>query len=301
MDTKTRLLIMYRGFKAPEKVIAINVAIFLVMIVFNAIYYLFNEYPSSIFRDIFALPADLGDFIVKPWTFITYGFVHGGFWHLLFNCIGLYFTGRIFMYYFTEKQFITVYAYGIFAGAAIFLTAYNVFPALANQPILYFLVGASGGVVAITIAGATYAPNLVVNLFGVLPVKYWIIGLLLTISYIASIQGGTNVGGNFAHLGGAFIGYFYIKRIQKGSDIGIGFERFLERLVSYFTPKKKSPLKTVYKNKEKKRSTTKRTATQTASEKQRKIDAILDKISKSGYESLTKAEKDFLFKAGKEN
>ncbi len=300
MDTKTRFLMMYRGFKAPEKVIAINIAIFLVMVIFNALYLLTTGYPSSIFNDIFAIPSDLGDFIVKPWTFVTYGFIHAGFFHLIFNCVGLYFTGRIFMYYFTEKQFITVYAYGIFAGSAIFLAAYNIFPALANLPYASFLVGASGGVVAITIAGATYAPNLIVNLFGVLPVKYWIIGLLITISYIASIQGGSNIGGNFAHLGGAFIGYFYIKRLQKGSDIGIGFERFWDRLVAYFTPKKKSPLKTVYKNKQNKRSTTNKSA-QTASEKQRKIDAILDKISKSGYESLTKAEKDFLFKAGKEN
>lgn len=301
MDTKTRLLMMYRGFKAPEKVIALNISVFLVMVLFNAIYYLFNGYPSTIFRDIFAINADLGAFIVKPWTFVTYGFIHAGFFHLLFNCIGLYFTGRIFMYYFTEKQFITVYAFGIFAGAAIFLTAYNVFPALANQPVINYLVGASGGVVAVTIAGATYAPNLIVNLFGILPVKYWIIGLLITISYVASIQGGANVGGNLAHLGGAFIGYYYIKRLQKGKDIGIGFERFWDRMVAYFTPKKKSPLKTVYKNKQNKRSTTKGTSAQTASEKQRKIDAILDKISKSGYDSLTKAEKDFLFKAGKEN
>ena len=300
MDTKTRLLMMYRGFKAPEKVIVLNVAVFLVMIIFNTFYQLIFKTRNTIFDDIFALPAELGEVIIKPWTIITYAFLHGGFLHLLSNCVVLYFTGRIFLHYFTEKQFITVYTYGILAGAALFLISYNIFPALIDIASLSYLVGASAGVVAITIAGATYAPNLIVNLFGIFPIKYWIIGAVLTVSYIASIQEGLNIGGNFAHIGGALIGYMYVSKLQKGNDIGIGFERFWDKLVAFFTPKKKSPLKTVYKNKETKRSTTKKT-TQTTSEKQRKIDAILDKISKSGYESLTKAEKDFLFKAGKDN
>jgi membrane associated rhomboid family serine protease len=292
-------MMKYRGFNTAEKLIAINIAVFAIVAIFSAFFRAFNGYPLGFFNNYFALPSDLGEFIVKPWTFVTYGFMHAGFMHLIFNCIGLYFTGKIFSNFFTEKQFITVYAYGIFAGAFIFLASYSIFPALLSER-LPILVGASAGVVAITVAGATYAPNLVVNLFGVFPIKYWIIAVLITISYIASIGDGANIGGNLAHLGGAFIGYFYVRQLQKGNDIGIGFERFWDRLVAYFTPKKKSPLKTVYKNKQTKRSTT-RTSSQSASEKQRKIDAILDKISKSGYESLTKAEKDFLFKAGKEN
>lgn len=296
MDTKTRLLMMYRGYNAAEKLIALNIVIFAIMVLFNAIYHSFNGYPPTFFYDYFALPNGTEVFY-KPWTIVTYAFVHGGFMHLIFNCIGLYFTGKIFYNFFTEKQFITVYAYGIFAGAFIFLVAYNLLPAFENQPAI--LMGASAAVLAIVAAGATYAPNLIVNLFGVLPVKYWILAVLLVISYVAAIPY-NNAGGHFAHIGGALIGYLFVAQLQKGKDIGIGFERFWDRLVVYFSPKKKSPLKTVYKNKQTKRSTTKK-PTQSASEKQRKVDGILDKISKSGYESLTKAEKDFLFKAGKEN
>ncbi|PTX61958.1 membrane associated rhomboid family serine protease [Kordia periserrulae] len=298
MDTKTRLLMMYRGFNASEKLIALNITIFTIMVIFNAFFRSIYGTPPTFFYEYFAIPKDLGELLVKPWTIVTYAFIHADFFHVIFNCIGLYFTGKIFYNFFTEKQFITVYAYGIFAGAVLFLIAYNVLPAFAEQRAV--LMGASAAVLAIMAAGATYAPNLIVNLFGVLPVKYWILAILLMISYIAAIGQGSNEGGHFAHIGGALIGYLFVKQLQKGNDIGIGFERFWDKLVAFFTPKKKSPLKTVYKNKETKRSTTKKT-TQTTSEKQRKIDAILDKISKSGYESLTKAEKDFLFKAGKDN
>ena len=298
MDTKTRLLMMYRGFNAAERLIAINITIFTIMVIFNAIFRSFNGYPPSFFYEYFALPKDLGDLLIKPWTLVTYAFIHGDFWHLIFNCLVLYFTGKIFYNFFTEKQFITVYAYGIFAGAIVFLVAYNLLPAFANQAAI--LMGASAAVLAVLAASATYAPNLIVNLFGVFPLKYWILAVLLIISDIAAIGRGINEGGHFAHLGGALIGFLFVKQLQKGNDIGIRFERFWNRLVAYFTPKKKSPLKTVYRKQQNKRSTT-NTTSQSASEKQRKVDAILDKISKSGYESLTKAEKDFLFKAGKEN
>ena len=297
MDTKTRLLMMYRGYNAAEKLIALNIAIFAIMVLFNAIFRSFNGHAPTFFYDYFALPNGT-EVLYKPWTIITYAFIHGDFWHLIFNCLILYFTGRIFYNFFTEKQFITVYTYGILAGAILFLVAYNVLPAFSKHPAI--LMGASAAVLAVLAAGATYAPNMIINLFGVLPIKYWILTVLLVISYVAAIQQGSNVGGNFAHIGGVLIGYLFVNQLQKGTDIGIGFERFWDRLVAYFTPKKKSPLKTVYKNKQTKRST-KKASTQTASEKQRKVDGILDKISKSGYESLTKEEKDFLFKAGKEN
>ncbi|WP_298520289.1 rhomboid family intramembrane serine protease [uncultured Kordia sp.] len=298
MDTKTRLLMMYRGFNTAERLIAINITIFTIMVLFNAIFRSFNGYTPLFFYEYFAIPKDLGELIIKPWTIVTYAFIHGDFWHLIFNCIGLYFTGKIFYNFFTDKQFITVYAYGIFAGAILFLIAYNLLPPYADKPAI--LMGASAALLAILAAGATYAPNLIVNLFGVLPVKYWVLAILLVISYIAAIGQGSNVGGHFAHIGGVIIGYIFVKQLQKGNDIGIRFERFWDRLTAYFTPKKKSPLKTVYRKQQNKRSTSS-TTSQSASEKQRKVDAILDKISKSGYESLTKAEKDFLFKAGKEN
>lgn len=295
MDYGTRITTLYRGFNAAEKLIFINVVIFTIVSLFNTIYFSLTKTYSTFFVEYFTLPNG-GEFFYKPWTIITYAFMHADFFHLIFNSIGLYFTGRIFYNFFTEKQFITVYVYGILAGALLFLVAYNVLPAFVDQPAL--LMGASAAVLAILVAGATYAPNLILNLFGVFPVKYWIIAALLVVSYISYIPY-DNAGGHFAHIGGALIGFFYIKQLAKGKDIGIGFERFWDSLINYFTPKKRSPLKTVYKKKTNKRST--KATGPSPSEKQREIDGILDKISKSGYESLTKQEKDFLFKAGKDN
>lgn len=295
MDTKTRISTLYRGFNAFEKLIFINVVIFTIVALFNTIYYSFTEIRLSFFFDYFTLPNGEKLFY-RPWTIITYAFIHNDFFHLLFNCIGLYFTGKIFYIFFTEKQFITVYVYGILGGAFLFLAAYNLLPAFAGKPAI--LMGASAALLAILVAGATYSPNFIVNLFGVLPLKYWILAVLLVISYVAAIPY-DNAGGHFAHIGGALIGFIYIKQLTKGNDIGIRFEHFWDRLMGYFTPKKKSPLKTVYRNQTKNRST--QTAVPSPTEKQRKIDGILDKISKSGYESLTKEEKDFLFKAGKQN
>jgi membrane associated rhomboid family serine protease len=297
MDNKTRIKNLYRGFNVAEKLIFINVVIFTIVSLFNTIYFSATGTYSTFFFDYFTLPKGW-ELLYKPWTIVTYAFMHSTFFHLIFNCIGLYFTARIFNTFFTEKQFITVYAYGTFAGALLFLVAYNLLPAFADPANPAILMGASAAILAILVAGATYSPNLIVNLFGVFPVKYWIIAALLVISYVSYIPY-SNAGGHFAHIGGALIGFAYIKQLTKGNDIGIKFEQFWDSLTRYFTRKKKSPLKTVYNNRSTSRST--QTTAPTSNEKQRKVDAILDKISKSGYESLTKQEKDFLFKAGKEN
>lgn len=298
MDYKTRIKNLYRGFNVAEKLIFINIVIFFIVSLINAIYFSFTGIHLQFFFEYFTLPNGW-ELLYKPWTLVTYAFMHIDFMHLIFNCLILYYTGRIFYTYFTEKQFITVYVYGIFSGAILFLIAYNLLPAFAGDEAI--LMGASAAVLAILVAGATYAPDLIINLFRVLPIKYWILAVLLIISYVSSISFNDNAGGNFAHIGGALIGFLYIKQLTKGNDIGIRFEKFWDSLTRYFTRKKKSPLKTVYNNKSTSRSTKTTTSTSSSNEKQRKVDAILDKISKSGYESLTKQEKDFLFKAGKEN
>ncbi|WP_298424812.1 rhomboid family intramembrane serine protease [uncultured Kordia sp.] len=298
MDWKTRIATLYRGFNIAEKLIFLNIVVFAIVSLYNMLFYSFTGTYSTFFTNYFTLPKALGELLYKPWTIVTYGFMHADFMHLIFNCIGLYFTGRIFSTFFSERQFITVYSFGIFAGALLFLVSYNLLPAFADKPAL--LMGASAAVLAITVAGATYSPNLIVNLLGIFPIKYWIVAALLVVSYVSYIPY-TNAGGHFAHIGGALIGYLYVKQLQSGKNIGTGFENLLDSLASFFKFKKKSPLKTVYKNKKTKTRSSRKTASQSPTEKQHKIDGILDKISKSGYESLTKEEKDFLFKAGKEN
>ncbi|WP_430412494.1 rhomboid family intramembrane serine protease [Kordia sp.] len=274
------------------KLIAINSALFIVLYLIE---YLFQ---NNIITRWLYLPKAFGDFFMQPWSIITYSFLHGDLLHLAFNMIGLYYIGRLFLSIYSEKRFLNVYFLGAIVGGCFFLLSYNIFPAFIQRTPP--LVGASAAIMAILIFTATIRAKMRVYIFNY-GVELWKFGAFFVILDLIRIpmNDGANAGGFISHLGGALLGYIYAKRLEKGSDIGSGFEKFMDTIVSYFTPKKKSPLKTVYKNK--KTTSTAKTATSSPTQKQRKIDGILDKISKSGYESLTKEEKDFLFKAGKEN
>lgn len=278
------------------KLITINCAIFI------GLYLIEYLFQGNYITRWFYLPKSFGDFFVQPWSIITYSFLHGNLIHLAFNMIALYYIGRLFLSLYNEKRFLNVYLLGAIVGGCFFLLSYNIFPTFIERTSP--LVGASAAIMAILIFTATVRANMRVFVFGY-GVELWKFGAFFVILDLIRIpmNDGANAGGFISHLGGALLGYIYAKRLQQGSDIGSGFEKFMDTIVSYFKPRKKSPLKTVYKNQEKKRSTKTNTKTtfQSHSEKQRRIDHILDKISKSGYESLTKDEKDFLFKAGKEN
>ena len=209
--------------------------------------------------------------------------------------IVLYFASRIFLNLFDAQRFINVYFLGLMLGGLVFLLSYNVFPTLVNSNTA--LIGASAGVNAVLIFVCAYLPNQEVRVI-FFNIKLWYIGAALVIKDLVLIGMGDNIGGGMAHLGGAFLGYMYARQLFKGHDIGAGFTKFRDYVVQLFKPKeKKAPLKTVYKKKAS--STNKKDYDKQA--KQKKIDTILDKISKSGYESLSKEEKDFLFKAGKED
>ena len=276
-----------------EKLIVINLAVFILSGLISALF----GFSTNTLLYWFELPKDFFAFLSKPWTLVTYGFFHSGFGHIFWNMIMLYFTGRIFLNLFDSKKFINVYFLGIIIGGLIFLVSYNVFPTLLNKNTA--LIGASAGVTAVLIFICTYIPNQEVRLFGVLNLKLWYIGAFFVLADLIMIPSGGNIGGRLAHLGGAFLGYFYARQLTKGNDIGAGFENFLTILGNLFKPGKKSPLKTVHRKK--KASGAKGSVDYDKATRQKKIDAILDKISKSGYESLSKAEKDFLFKAGKED
>jgi membrane associated rhomboid family serine protease len=274
------------------KLITLNSAIFIVLYLVE---YLFQ---SNLITRWLYLPKAFGDFFMQPWSIITYSFLHGDLIHLAFNMIGLYYIGRLFLSLYSEKRFLNVYFLGAIVGGCFFLLSYSLFPAFIARTSP--LVGASASIMAILIFVTTVRANMIVNVFSY-KIELWKFGAFFVILDLIRIpmNDGANAGGFISHLGGALLGYIYAKRLQKGSDIGSGFEKMMDMFVSFFKPKKKSPLKTVYKNKTSKRST--KTAVASPTEMQRKIDGILDKISKSGYESLTKQEKDFLFKAGKNN
>jgi len=273
-----------------EKIIAANVAIYFSGLLLKPLQDSFSGYSSLSWLE---LPSGFFNFLVKPWSIVTYAFAHYDFWHILFNMLWLYAIGRMFLNLFSPKQGLNVYFLGAIVGGLLFLFGYNVFPSLFvgdNR-----LVGASAAVRALLIFLCAYMPNMELRFF-TFNLKLWYLGVAIVILDIIGLFG-LNAGGNLAHLGGALLGYFYARQLLKGHDIGKGFERMMDGVVNVFKIEKKSPLKTVHKRKSKVAGYTKEEFK--SFNHQKKIDLILDKISKSGYDSLTSEEKEFLFKAGK--
>ena len=282
-----------------EKLIGINVLVFILFYVFKTIAFLF-QLPSDFLMEWLVFPKEPGEYIFKPWSIITYSFMHSGIWHILSNMLILYYAGNFFLSYFPAKKLLTFYFLGVIVGAMVYMLSYNLFPAFATTGPSY-LLGASAGVMAVLVGIATRIPQMGIRLLILGTIKFWYIAAFLVILDIVQIPFG-NAGGHLAHLGGALFGYFYSSQLAKGNDIASGFEKAVIWFLGLFESSKKSKpiMRTVYK---KTGNTTSRTAPSKISktEKQEKIDSILDKISKSGYESLTKQEKDFLFNAGKDN
>lgn len=264
-----------------EKIIAINVVVFILSFVLKP------------FVSWFELPSDLSDFILQPWTIITYAFLHYDFMHILFNMLWLYFLGRMFLNLFRPKMALNIYFLGAISGGVLFMLGYTLFPSVFGS--FSKLLGASAAVRALLIFLCAYMPNQEMRLF-TFNLKLWYVGAAIVVLDVIGLFG-VNSGGNLAHLGGAILGYVYAKQLTKGQDIGKGFERFMNVFLGLFKSSKKGPLKTVHKNKSKVGGYAKSDFNKFNNQK--KIDVILDKISKSGYDSLTAKEKEFLFKAGK--
>ena len=284
-------------FKTANIVVKLIVINVLIWIGFMLLEWVLNS--GAVITQWFSLPTDLGRLIIQPWSLLTYAFLHGGFWHIFWNMLVLYWFGQIVLNLFTEKRFLTIYLLGALAGGILFVTAYNLFPVLITSSA--YLVGASAAVRAIMIFIATYTPNTEVRII-FFNVKLWHIGVFVVLTDLIQIPTSGNAGGLLAHVGGAIFGYVYAQQLGKGNDIGAWWERLIDTLASYFKPRpkseKKAKMKTVYKNSS---AATKRTnSAMSKSETQTRVDTILDKISKSGYDSLSKEDKDFLFKAGKD-
>ncbi|QXP59676.1 rhomboid family intramembrane serine protease [Olleya sp. HaHaR_3_96] len=285
MSQLEQLKYKYARLNVLEKIIAINVVVFLFAIIFRRVI-------PGFFTWLY-LPSDIYGFLYKPWTIITYGFLHFDPIHILFNMLWLFFLGRMMLNLFKPKMALNIYFMGIIAGGVTFLFGYNVLPQIFSDTA--YLIGASAGIRAILIFLCTYMPNKEMPFF-TFNLKLWWIGTAIIAFDVLNIIGGNNAGGNLAHLGGAALGFLYAKQLAKGQDIGGSFERFMDRVSTLFKSNSKPKMKTVYK-KSKVAGYKKDEFNQFNNQK--KIDIILDKISKSGYDSLSKEEKQFLFKAGK--
>jgi membrane associated rhomboid family serine protease len=285
---------VFREASALKKFILINVAIFILLRLINLVYFLMKIDPAS--ADLvrwLAVPSYLETLLVRPWTLITYMFLHLGFMHIFFNMIMLYFGGRIFTEHLGDKRLVSTYFLGGLTGAIFFILAFNVFPYFEGVNQQAIALGASASVLAILISAAVYSPNYTVHLFILGPVKIKFIAIFLVIMDLLSIEQG-NPGGHIAHLGGALYGYTYVSALKRGNNIAGWFDKIADFFVTFFSPRSK--LRAVHTNK-KRRTDEEFNALKVS--RQQRIDFILDKISKSGYDSLTKEEKEFLFNASK--
>ena len=291
-----------------SRLILINIAVWLFVTLVSLIMWLFQVSPeghslsSGLIRYL-AVPADLLILVKRPWTLFTYMFLHERFWHIFFNMYMLYFGGRIFLQYLTERHLLRVYIIGGLAGALLYIFSYNVFPVFSNDIAGSAALGASASVLAILIAIATFVPNYTVNLmfFGQVKLKY--LALVFIGIDLISIQSG-NAGGHIAHIGGALAGYLYIiagkkpsAKTYKNPFAQTNKKNKKSPFQNIFKIPKKRPFKDVQKNK---KPLSDEEYNIRRSEKQKKINAILDKISKSGYDSLSKEEKEILFKQSKQ-
>ncbi|MHA7110967.1 rhomboid family intramembrane serine protease [Sunxiuqinia elliptica] len=280
----------FKKGSALTRLIYINIGVFLVIRIINVFFFLLNQDFSLI--SWLALPADISQLVYKPWTLITYMFLHFDFLHILFNILWLYWLGKLFLFYFNEKQLIGVYLLGGIVGGIFFLAAYNLFPAFANQVPFSQLLGASASVIAIVIAVAMWAPNHTINLLFIGPIKMKYIALVAVAMYVIGIAS-SNAGGNLAHIGGAAFGLLFVLQYRKNNDLTKGVSSLLDKGAKLFKPKHK--IKITYKGK----ANDDIEYNRQQNLKQEEVNRVLEKISKSGYDSLTKEEKELLFKMGK--
>ena len=271
----------YKSGNIVEKLIYINLAIFLFTLFVSVFKDLYRGQMNWVL-EWFSLEDSFSSLLTKPWTIITYGFLHADFLHVLLNLITLYFIGNLFITYFTQKQLLNFYLLGTFSGGLLYIISHNYFPLFDGKSSI--LVGASAGISAIFIGITTYIPNYQLKLRFIGFVKLWNLAAIWIGLDILALSG-TNAGGHFAHLGGALFGFLYVNQV---SDKKI---KIWGKIASLF--KSKKHLRTVYK------SGKKSNLNKSTSLTQQQIDGILDKISKSGYDTLSKAEKDFLFKQGR--
>ncbi|MCA4783208.1 rhomboid family intramembrane serine protease [Empedobacter stercoris] len=287
------LKLKYSSGNSATKLIYINVVVFFTLLIVD---FILRTVANSIINttDLFAL-SSFDDLLTKPWQIFSYSWLHGNLFHLIMNMVLLYFVGQMFLQQFQNRNLVTFYIFGGITGGIFFLLFQNIF----NYS--HLLVGASAAVYAVFFGMISYNPKMPVRLLLIptsFPLLY--VGYFFIAFDVYNIIANQNAGGSISHLGGAIFGYLYMKQFEKGNDF---LGNFIIKIEQLFQKKDKSTFK-IYKN-------TSSTSTRTnvpkddydfnhqKVEKQKKIDVILDKISRSGYESLSKEEKDFLFKEGR--
>lgn len=283
---------------AHVQLIVINVAIFLTM----GIIYVFSTIGEStwvydLVSKQFTIPPKFSEFILRPWTIITYAFAHSltDIFHILFNMLIFYWFGRLFIEYLGNDKLIALYILGAITGGVVYLLVYNGIPYFMERSGFIGMVGASAAVYAIVTGAAVLLPNYTFYLLFLGPIRIkYIAGFYIILSFLGSV--GSNAGGNIAHLGGALMGFIYIKQLQVGVNWGGWVTSTIDWFKDLFKPRPK--VKVTYRKSEPEVKFSQK-AKRASKASQDEIDAILDKISERGYESLSADEKEKLFNASK--
>ncbi len=276
------------------RLIGINILIFLVINLVRVFFFLWNmDGVGSILSEWLGISSNVHVVLHRPWTLITYMFLHFELLHILFNMIVLYVGGRLFSDFIGQDRLTATYLLGGLWGAVFYIVSFNVFPVFEERVAFSLAIGASASVLAIFVAIAVYMPNyqLPLLLLGRIRLKY--IAIFFVVLDLISIDKG-NPGGHLAHLGGALWGFIYATLLKKGKDPALVMGFYLEKFLRIF--KKKQRFRVEYTRG---RPIDDDEYNKQRVEKQKQIDLILDKISKNGYDSLTREEKELLFKAGK--
>lgn len=277
--------------------IYINVGIFVLTTLITVFLTLFNR-SGWVVLQYFELPASFSRFLLQPWSLFTYMFMHADFMHILFNMLWLYWFGGLFLYFFSAKHFRGLYILGGICGGLLYMLAYNVFPYFRMAVGISFLLGASASVLAIVVATAYREPNFTVNLLFLGRVRLKYIALFMVLSDMLLMTAG-NAGGHIAHLGGALAGLWFAAELRKGRDVTLWINRFIDWCGnlfdgSYRKKSKKPKMKVHYGTRVDDYEYNARKKAQSE-----EIDRILDKLKKSGYDSLSAEEKKSLFDASK--
>ncbi len=235
-----------------------------------------------------AASSDAVTMLIRPWSFITHMFTHIQFGHFLFNMVALYTMGQIFVSILGSKKLTSLYIMGGLSGFVLFALAFNFLEVFQRNHESYVL-GASAAVMAVTVAAATLRPKQILYLFGAIKLELMWLAAILVLLDLVSVRDGVNSGGHIGHIGGAAYGYFYALQVKKGKQPGIWINRLMDKIKSLFNKKSMTVASRNARAKSDEQFNLEKKA------RQKKIDEILDRIGKSGYDSLTKQEKDFLF------
>ena len=290
MDIWTDIKTSFRQGSVITRLIYLNLAVFLVFRIIHVIFFLAGK-PYGLLQ-WFELPAGPGIWILQPWSILTYMFLHFDFLHILFNLLVLYWFGRIFLDYYTPNQLVGLYLLGGLAGGVFYMAAYNLFPVFEEVVSTSFLLGASASIIAILVAAAFRDPAREVRLMLIGMVQLRYLALFMIFSYIIGISV-SNAGGNLAHLGGVFAGWFFVFLERRGNDVTAPFSVAVNRIGRLFRPK--TSVRVVHRNPARDDYAYNR---QKAADHE-ELNRILDKIGEEGYDSLTKTEKEILFRHGK--